>query len=285
MAVWDISVSVEVNDVADDPQHFFVDEAGDLTLFARRGKSLLGTEGVSSCFMVGVAAIPDVETVAADLEMLRQALLGDSYLNGIPSMSPEEGKTATFFHAKDDCPEVRERVFKLLRERSIKVQVGIRRKRELVELSRLAHSSGFRINVNQIYDDLAKTLFKRSLHRAGSNVIYFARRGKSDRQKALEEAIGRARRNFERDTGIRSDSPTRVVPAYPTEVAGLQVIDYFLWALQRFCERGDDRYFNYLRPNYRLIMDFDDRRSGKTYGRWYSDADPLTKQKWLPLMG
>lgn len=265
-------------------RYFFVDEAGDLTLFGRRGKSLLGTEGVSNCFMVGVAAISEVEQVTADLERLRKELLADSYLNCVPSMQPGEGKTALFFHAKDDCPEVRERVFKLLRSHPIKVQVGIRRKRELMELSRFARTSGFRIDVNQVYDDVVKTLFKRSLHRAERNMIYFARRGKSDRQKALEAAIARARWNFQRDTGIQSDCPTCIIPAYPAEIVGLQVVDYFLWALQRFCERGDERYFHYLRGSYRLIMDFDDKRNGKSYGRWYNDTDPLTKQKWLPLV-
>ena len=60
-----------------------------------------------------------------------------------------------------------------------------------------------------------KTLFKRSLHKAASD-IYFARRGKSLREKALAEAIERARENFMRDTGIQSDMPFRIFPSVPS---------------------------------------------------------------------
>ena len=50
---------------------FFVDEAGDLTLFDRKGRVLLGTDGVSNHFMVGVAHILDVEMAHDRLESLR----------------------------------------------------------------------------------------------------------------------------------------------------------------------------------------------------------------------
>ena len=38
--------------------HHFVDEAGDLSLFNRRKQIVLGREGVSNYFVVGVAYIP-----------------------------------------------------------------------------------------------------------------------------------------------------------------------------------------------------------------------------------
>ena len=59
--------------------HFYVDEAGDLTLMGRRGKSLVGTEGVSRCFLVGMAQIAEPDRVRRELELLRRALLGDPY--------------------------------------------------------------------------------------------------------------------------------------------------------------------------------------------------------------
>ncbi len=89
--------------------HFFVDEAGDLTLFGRRGKSLVGTEGVSKCFMVGMAQVLDLAAFQADLANLHRELLKDPYLVDVPSMSAAAGKTVKCFHAKDDCPEVRRR--------------------------------------------------------------------------------------------------------------------------------------------------------------------------------
>ncbi len=268
--------------MSDQTAHFFVDEAGDLTLFGRRGKLLVGTEGVSKCFMVGMAHVLDLTSLRRDLDNLHQELLADEYLKRVCSMRPDAGKTAAFFHAKDDCPEVRREVFRLLARHDIKVQVGIRRKSALIREARLA---GKFWNPNSVYDNLVKTLFKRSLHKADQSIITFARRGKSAREKALTDAIEKAKANFERDTGIASSRPTQIVPSVPSEARGLQVIDYCLWALQRFYERGEDRYFAYLASHYRLIMDFDDLQSGRSYGRWYSDQDPLTKEKMMPVEG
>ena len=69
-----------------------------------------------------------------------------------------------------------------------------------------------------------------------------------------------------------------------SSVPRLQVVDYYLWALQRMLERGEDRFFERLRPAYRLIMDLDDTVS-KPYGEWYTDDNPLTLENMLPPAG
>jgi hypothetical protein len=200
-------------------------------------------------------------------------------------MSSGAKKTAGCFHAKDDCAEVREKVFRLLGGWNIKVKVGIRRKQVLVNEVRLKEGRGTPWNADFVYDNMVKTLFKNSLHSADENIIVFARRGKSARGKMLAAAIERARTNFARATGIAAKAPTKINASTPSESCGLQTIDYFLWALQRLYERKEDRYFNFLSEHYRLIMDFDDKRTGKSYGRWYSDQDPLTKEKIMPVTG
>ncbi len=94
--------------------HYFVDEAGDLNLFDKKGRVLLGKLGVSNYFMVGVASLPDLDLARAELEGLRAALLADPYFKGVPSMQPQANKTAIAFHAKDDLPEVRREVMQVL---------------------------------------------------------------------------------------------------------------------------------------------------------------------------
>ncbi|MDY0082359.1 MAG: hypothetical protein RBR74_04195 [Ignavibacteriaceae bacterium] len=64
----------------------------------------------------------------------------------------------------------------------------------------------------------------------------------------------------------------------PTEVNGLQAIDYYLWALQGFYEKGETRFFDYVQSDFRLIMDLDDKRN-KEYGEWYSDKNKLDLKK------
>ncbi len=272
-----------MSEAAPQIRHYFVDEAGDLTLFNRRGQIIVGQPGVSRCFMVGVAHVPDPVAAGRALSDLRAELLADPYFNNVPSMRLEAGKTAKCFHAKDDLPEVRREVFKLLPRLGAKVQVAVRRKTQLAEAARLMfRASGRRMPEHDIYDDLVKRLFKNLLHKADQNRILFARRGKSLRQDALERAIRKAQRNFESTYGISADRPTTLRSNYPSESAGLQVIDYYLWALQRLYERGEDRFFQLLADDFRLIMDLDDNRN-KPYGEWYSDHNPLEWQKIAPV--
>ena len=94
--------------------HFFVDEAGDPTLFDAKGRILVGQDGCSETFIVGKLGVEDSAALHAALEQLRAALPADPYFKRVPSMQAERGKTARVFHAKDDVPEVRREVFKLL---------------------------------------------------------------------------------------------------------------------------------------------------------------------------
>jgi len=61
----------------------------------------------------------------------------------------------------------------------------------------------------------------------------------------------------------------------PPACAGLQAVDYFLWALQRLYERREDRYVELLWPAFRLVNDLDDTREAK-YGVYYSQKKALT---------
>lgn len=47
-------------------KHYFVDEAGDPTLFGARGKILVGSEGCSRFFMLGLADVDDPPALTAD---------------------------------------------------------------------------------------------------------------------------------------------------------------------------------------------------------------------------
>ncbi|NUQ69082.1 MAG: hypothetical protein HUU18_12510 [Phycisphaerales bacterium] len=263
-------------------KHYFVDEAGDATLFNARGVAIVGMEGVSHTFMVGVADVPDPTAARAALDALRASLLADPYFKGVPSMAPDGGKTAVCFHAKDDLPEVRREVFKLLQTLGVKVQVAIRRKSELIEEARAFHAMGRRLDASDVYDDLVKRLFRNLLHRGEAHEVCFARRGKSDRQQALTIALKRAKENFRRAWKADLDLPCSIRASVPSADAGLQVIDYYLWALQRFMERDEDRYFAAVADQFRFIMDLDDKRA-KAYGRLYNDKDPLTLAKKKPL--
>jgi hypothetical protein len=78
--------------------------------------------------------------------------------------------------------------------------------------------------------------------------------------ESLAAAIAKAQAEFAKYHRKKAaDKPTDIFAMLPSETCGLQVIDYYLWALQRMYERGEDRFFKMLSHRYSLIVDLDDR--------------------------
>lgn len=258
-------------------RHYFVDEAGDPTLFDRHGKVVAGTEGCSSYFILGLLDISNPGPLDQELTELRSRLLADPYFKHVPSMQPEAKKTSRAFHAKDDIPEVRREVFALLMRHEMHFFAVVRHKHRIVELVRDWNQvkPSYRYHPNQLYDRSVSRLFKERLHKDDGYRIHFAKRGNKNRTAALQRALEVARNNFRRSWGIISDAPIEVLPCRPEDAAGLQAADYFLWALQRLYERGEERYWTYVWPAVSLVYDIDDTRNNP-YGDYYSHRNPLT---------
>lgn len=258
-------------------RHYFVDEAGDPTLFDRKGRVIVGQDGCSSHFMLGMLDIPNVAALDQDLHDLRTSLLANPFFRGVPSMQPSEGKTAHFFHAKDDLPEVRWEVFKVLALHPLKFFAVVRDKQHLAAevLARNLQNPSFRYRPNDLYDHVVRRLFKERLHKDEAYRVCFSARGSSDRTAALRRALEDARQKFRHQWGRTSDAPIEVTSVRSTQSAGLQATDYFLWALQRLYTRGEDRYLAYLSNSVSLIHDVDDRRKAP-YGVYYNRTNPLT---------
>jgi len=73
-------------------------------------------------------------------------------------------------------------------------------------------------------------------------------------------ALEAARQRFAEKWGKTSSASINVLASDSKNIAGLQAADYFLWSLQRFYERGESRYLDFLWPAFRLIRDVDDTR-------------------------
>lgn len=262
---------------------YYVDEAGDATLFSPKGKAIVGTEGCSRYFILGILDIADPDALNVDLETLRARLLADPYFKKVPSMQPASQKTALAFHAKDDVPEVRREVFSLLVKYNLRFFAVVRDKLRVMEYvqQRNKNELGYRYHPNELYDYMVRRLFKNLLHKDDGYEIYFSKRGKEDRTAALKQALEKARERFTAQWGIQSSAPITVYPRIPPRCGGLQAVDYFMWSLQRFYERREDRYIELLWPAFHLVYDLDDTRQN-AYGRYYTQKKPLTADKEHP---
>ncbi|MBD2133324.1 DUF3800 domain-containing protein [Sphaerospermopsis sp. FACHB-1094] len=261
-------------------RHYFVDEAGDPVIFNGKGKIIIGSDGCSRFFMLGLLDVTNPELLSQDLENLRANLLADPYFKKVPSMQPENKKTALCFHAKDDIPEVRREVFNLLQQHELKFFAVVRNKEKLLEYIRQRNQNdiSYRYQQNELYDYLTRRLFKDRLHKDDEYNICFARRGTSERTEAFKVALESARAKFAEQWGITSTATINITANIPPNCPSLQAVDYFLWALQRLYERGEDRYIEFLWSKFALVHDIDDTRFAR-YGVYYTRKNPLTATK------
>jgi hypothetical protein len=274
-----------------DALSIFVDEAGDPTLFkGRRGKPLVGSPGCSRFFILGKLEVENPTALAQKLKELRTELLNDLYFAGVESFRPERKKTAHAFHAKDDLPEVRYRVFSLLcaEGSALRFHAVVCDKNALLEREQAKREANpaYRYQPNALYDSLVRSLFSKFHRLADRYELCVARRGHKDRNEALTLALEHAERDFEETFGFsRGGSDAwRINVSDPGTEACLQAVDYFLWALQRFYELRlhpltgeeqprEDRYLNLLWPQMAEIHDLD---FGPERGTYFNKQHPLT---------
>jgi len=256
---------------------YFVDEAGDATLFGKKGGVNIGQEGCSKYFILGVLDIPHQEELSNELTALREYLLADPYFKKVPSMQKKAKKTYFSFHAKDDVPEVRREVFAVLRKYELRFLAVVRNKFKVLEYVRQRNSydSEYRYHPNELYDFMVRVLFKNLLHKDLVYDITFSKRGKQDRTESLMQALELAQKRFAAQSNIENLSVVYVHPKTPIECVPLQTVDYFLWSLQRFYELREDRFVDLLWPSFRLVHDLDDTRKAR-YGSFYTQKRPLT---------
>lgn len=254
-------------------RHYYVDESGDGILFGHRGKLLLGQPGIPRYFILGLLDVPEPALLEDALGRLRNDLCNDKYFKNVPSMR----RTTESFHAKDDIPEVRMEVFRLLQKQTLSFSAIVKDMYSVYDYvrGRNAVDAEFRYHPDELYDHTARRLFRERLHKESAYEVCFARRGKSDRTRALAVALRAARDEYCRKHMIEANSEIRVRCANSRESAGLQASDYFLWALQRAYNRGEERFVEAVWSKYSLVVDVDDTRR-RRYGEYYTQRHPLS---------
>ena len=267
--------------------HSFVDEAGDTTLFGQYGQVLVGTPDASRYFIVGRLEVDDIASLEADIVKLRAELLADPLLQGVPSMRPEKKKTAISFHAKNDVPEVRHAVFKLLLKHDLRMSAVVRDKRVLLEQvqRRQVEDPTYRNKSagHVIYVELIASLFARVGQFGGKREITFAVRGSKPRTAVLQQVLDGIDKAFVRDFGFAPHGHTRVHSELSVKSGGLQACDYLLWALQRFYGRGEDRYLTAMWSKFVRVVDLDlpapkspGRKRAAPAATEFNEKNPLT---------
>ncbi len=253
-----------------DKKYYFVDESGDCTFYSKNGDCIVGHEGCSPVLILGFIETMNPQSIRKALNELRNEILIDPYLADVPSIK----KTRLHFHANDDCPEVREKVFKLLIKLDFKAQFIVARKRLDVFISR--HKK----NEDIFYNEIVSRLFERSLHK-NDNIIYFSKRGSRSKQDHMVKAIQSAILNFESKHNKKIETQTGVLVQIPSDEPCLQVIDYLNWVMYRAYTKGEIRYFDFLKEKVSFILDIYD--FDKYPKNFYNKTNIFDTNKISPL--
>lgn len=251
--------------------YYYFDEAGEPQILGHRGVNLISKGTASKVFMVGYLETTSPKEFTKQLNKLRAELASDEYLQEIPSFH----HSLEMFHANKDCSEVREKVFKLLKQQDFSYYCIVARKSE--DLFR----KKFNMNQKALYKYLVSKLLENRLHIYKNIDLYFSSMGSIVRQSGMQQAVDAAILAHNEKNQTQNTSNIRVLIQQSSEIPLLQASDYVLWTIQRAYERGDFRYYNYLKDKIKFIYDIFD--SKKYPDNCYSEKNPLEAKKIDPV--
>lgn len=253
-------------------EHRFVDEVGDTTFYGKGKRLILGTEGVSLTFGMGIVRIDrPLQEVRSEISALQNGVANDSLLNTIPSVARRVQRGGFFFHACKDTPDVRAVFLRYLHQLPCEAEIVIPRK--IPALFALKHHR----RDDEFYADVLSHLIKDRLGRPRRLVLNIAERGSSTRARVLGAALHKA-------IGTAEKSPSPGAPAAevvfniqtPSREPLINVADYLCWAVQRVFEKGETRFYDYLRQKIRLVTDIYDSENSENQRNHYDHHHPLT---------
>ncbi len=247
--------------------HRFLDEAGDTTFYGAGRKPIIGQEGVSLSFIIGMLKVAEpLAALRADVSAQQSAITGDAYVNRIPSIAKKITRGGFYFHAKDDPPEVRASFFKFIAARQVTFEAVVARK--LPDLFRRKHHD----RESEFYADLLSHLIKNKLKLSGRLVLNIAHRANSTSNANLQLALEKAEsRSLHQLTPAERQRRVVFNVQNHQQEPLLNMADYFCWAVQRVFERGDTRYYDFLGERIRLVVDLYDQAGYDGSRNYYRD--------------
>lgn len=135
----------------------------------------------------------------------------------------------------------------------------------------------------ELYADLLAHLIKNKFKQDGKLVLNIAERGNTTRNTVLEKALDIAKERAART--LPKDQLTRPVvfnvQNHLTEPL-LNIADYLCWTVQRVFERGETRYYDFMRSKITSVVDLYDKDNYRNYKNYYNaTSKPLTAKNQL----
>jgi len=273
--------------------HRFLDEAGDCTFYGKKRKSIIGTTGVSNCFIMGMVKFKEpFEPVREKIIELQKQVSSDPYFQ-VPSVIKKKEIGGYFFHAKDDLPEIRKLFFDYIKTVNLSFEAIVARKS--IERFTTKHKD----NECYFYADILSHLLKNKLHQGKRLVLNIAEKGTSTKNQNLELALEKAKERFAKKLNQQSIKEAKDIlevidlsfmhrkdvkagivfnVTNPLQEPLLNIADYVCWAVQRLFEKGETRYYDFVKEKVSLVVDIYDSAKYKDFKNYYSPKHPLTAE-------
>ena len=257
--------------------HWFLDEAGDTTFYGKGKIPVIGNDGSSHAFILGMLKMNEpLEAARKKVLDLQRAISEDPYFTSVPSIEKKKAAYGYFLHAKDDLPEIRRMAFDLIKSIDCSFEAVVGRK--IPSLYEKKHNG----KEAEFYADLLSHLLKNKLNAYSKLVLNISHRSKctthTNLQKGLDKAVSRAK-----SKAPEKDNDCHVVfnVQQPTTEPLLNISDYFCWAIQRVFERGETRYYDYISNQVALVQDIYDVEKWEGGGNYYNRQKKLSSDNCL----
>lgn len=253
--------------------YLFIDESGDPAFYASGNRSIVGTEGFKPLLIVGMVKLTDKKAIRSAILTFMDELKNDTLYNSLPCITDSKG---WYLHASYDNIEVQVKFVDFLRRlEGFKFYCVIGRKR--LDLFHKKHNR----NETEFYFDIVYHLLKDRMNDENSFYQVFLSARNKNTQHKLKEAI---------DNAINRDNTRRKLPKqiqYNSEIVlsketpELSIVDYLLWALQRYILKGEGRFYKTLEEKYNLIIDlYDfDKYKAKGQSNYYHEKNRFEMDK------
>ncbi len=254
--------------------HRFLDEAGDTTFYGKGRRIIVGQQGVSLSFGIGMLKIKgDICAVRQQVADLQNQIEQDRYLNVIPSIRKKIDKGGFFLHATDDPPEVRQMAYRFIEPIDCSLEMMVARK--IPDIFTRKHNN----QESEFYADMLSHLLKNKLKSGRKYILNIAHRANSTSNRNLQTALKKAhaRANKKHYTDDLTSQVVFNVQNPRTEPL-LNIADYLCWSVQRIFERGETRYYDFMQDKISLVVDIYDKKGYKGSRNYYRKGHPLTAE-------
>lgn len=253
-------------------QHYFLDEAGDPCFYGKGKTIIVGQQGVSLYYILGMVQFEgDLQPVRNEVVKLQQEIITNPYFTGIGSIEKKKQKQGFYFHATDDMPEVRKLFFDFIKSLNCSFEAVVAAK--IPSLYVHKHNA----NQKEFYADLLSHLLHEKLTIDKRLVLNIAERNTSTRQDNLELGLQKAIARFTKQNPDSVINPNVVfnVQNQLTEPL-LNVADYLCWSIQRVFEKGETRFYNYMKDKIKLVVDmYEDEEIEEGENMYYSKTSAI----------